>query len=1750
VDQTNPAAPTLTLQADTGASGTDQITSNGQINVSGIETNGTWQFSIDSGANWTTGTGSSFTLAEGTYANGDVLVRQTDLAGNTGANASLGAITVDSTNPAAPTVTALTTNDTTPTLTGTVTLGSGESLSVTVGGATYTTANGLSVTGGNWSVTIPTALAEGTYAVTATVTDTAGNATSDSTTNELVIDTTAPAAPTVTITEDANNDGYINTAELIGVVDVEISLPAGLVAGDVVKVSNGTTTNSITLTGGQITDRKVTTTFASPGDGNTITVTATVTDLAGNVSNQGNDAAKIDTTPPSAPTAVLVNDTGSVGTDAVTKDGTVNVGGIEANATWQYSTNGGTDWTTGTGTSFVLTEGTYTSNNVRVRQTDVAGNNSTSTNMGAMQVDQTKPAELTISLAEDTGINNSDLITSNGQINVSGLEINAGWEYSTDGGGSWTEGKGNSFTLDAGSYADGAVRTRQIDLAGNIGNDVSLGAITIDQTTPVAPTVDSLTTNKSTPTLTGSAVLDANRTLSVDVNGVTYTVANGGLSHNAGSNSWSLTIAESNALADGTYSVTATITDLAGNSIIDSTNDELIVDTTAPAAPNLVLATDTGASTTDAVTNTGLVNVSGIADKSTWEYSTNGGASWTEGTGDSFTLTEAVYADGAVRARQTDAIGNKSAHAVLSAIIVDQTNPLAPVMSLADDTGISATDLITSNGQVNVSGIETTALWEFSTDGGASWTAGTGSSFTLSEGNYASGAIRVRQTDLAGNAGPESALAAVTIDQTNPVIPTVDTLQTNDNTPLLTGSGILDANRTLSVVVNGVTYTVGDGSLNHDAASNSWSLVIPDANSLPDGTYDVTATITDKAGNFTSDDSSNELLVKTTAMPALTASLDVDSGAENDDAVTNVGTINVGGIVADATWEFSTDGGTNWTSGTGSSFTLTEASYPANAVQVRQRDHVGNLSNPTLMSAIVVDQTKPLAPVMSMESDTGISSSDLISSNGQINVSGIESTATWEYSVNGGASWISSNGNNFTLSEGVYADGVIRVRQTDLAGNAGPESSLGPVTIDQTSPVVPSVNPAISDNGTPTITGTGIIDENRTLTVEVDGVTYTVGDGNLTHNSADNTWTLTIPPGNALPDGKYSVTATITDKAGNSTSDTSDEELVLAIEAPSALTLTLATDTGAAATDNVTNTGTILVSGMEDGATWQYSIDGGANWITGEGNSFVLGESDYAADAVRVRQVNIAGVSSVETGLGAVVVDQTNPAAPGLSLSNDTGSSSNDAVTNNSLVTVSGIETNASWEYSTNGGANWNVGSGNSFNLSEGNFAAGSVLARQTDLAGNTGPEASLAAVVIDQTNPVIPVISTTTTSAGAPVITGTAVLGNGETLSVNVGGITYTAGDGNLVYNPNTNTWTLTVPTGNTTGSGTYGVVVAVEDTAGNRSVVNTVVIFEPVPIPQPPAPPPTPPTPTPPVVIAPPPVAPAPTPPPIVTITPPAPVTLTPAPEPAPSNTPVLNANNPTGMGTRPPAVTLAAGATAGGTGTNALLLGIAPTDVTWRADQAINVGIPQGTFLHTDPAASVVLEARLADGSNLPAWIQFDPDNGMFTGQAPEGFTGSVEINVIARDTNGSEATARFAIVISDEQEISAEQLPATTELLPTDGAAPVVEQPANPDQVEPTPEETPAGDTGEQAPEENADAANANNNNNGEPANQQVKQSDNEGGHNGLRQQLLASRPDTLLEHALSLIAALMGDSDTGSQNVPREQVKQNQGDRAA
>lgn len=107
--------------------------------------------------------------------------------------------TVVASRPAGPvTVTSINTSSTTPTITGTATIQAGQTLSVVVGGIQYTNATTPSVVAGSgtWSLALTAPLTQGTYSVTATLTDASGFTLSDATINELVI---GPPLTTLTI---------------------------------------------------------------------------------------------------------------------------------------------------------------------------------------------------------------------------------------------------------------------------------------------------------------------------------------------------------------------------------------------------------------------------------------------------------------------------------------------------------------------------------------------------------------------------------------------------------------------------------------------------------------------------------------------------------------------------------------------------------------------------------------------------------------------------------------------------------------------------------------------------------------------------------------------------------------------------------------------------------------------------------------------------------------------------------------------------------------------------------------------------------------------------------------------------------------------------------------------------------------------------------------------------------------------------------------------------------------------------------------------------------------------------------------------------------------------------------------------------------------------------------------------------------------------------------------------------------------
>jgi microcystin-dependent protein len=78
---------------------------------------------------------------------------------------------------------------------------------------------------------------------------------------------------------------------------------------------------------------------------------------------------------------------------------------------------------------------------------------------------------------------------------------------------------------------------------------------------------------------------------------------------------------------------------------------------------------------------------------------------------------------------------------------------IAPTIALANDTGGPG---FTTDGRVNVSGIATGAAWGYSTDGGATFTSGTGTSFTLTGDGVKN--VLVNQSWGSGDVSPNASL--------------------------------------------------------------------------------------------------------------------------------------------------------------------------------------------------------------------------------------------------------------------------------------------------------------------------------------------------------------------------------------------------------------------------------------------------------------------------------------------------------------------------------------------------------------------------------------------------------------------------------------------------------------------------------------------------------------------------------------------------------------------------------------------------------------------------------------------------------------------------------------------------------------------------------------------------------------------------------------------------------------------------------
>lgn len=305
------------------------------------------------------------------------------------------------------------------------------------------------------------------------------------------------------------------------------------------------------------------------------------------------------------------------------------------------------------------------------------------------------------------------------------------------------------------------------------------------------------------------------------------------------------------ALPDGTHTVHVRATDGTGNSLTREV--DIQIDRTAPQAftPAVVPAIWTKENEVT-VTFAASDASSGVAG---YELSVGGGGY--AAAASPYTLDTSAFADGlhTVRVRATDNVGNTGAPQ-LATVRIDRTGPVMTVTPLVTN---DPTPQITGGASDPLSGPASVAVTVNSAACatslvGAVWTANV--AVSLDEGVYN---VQVVGTDAAGNSAPDATDNELIIDLTDPEA-TITSQIINSATPTLMGT-CDDANGfdRLVVTVNGKSYdavvTPAGGS------SYTWSLTIPDADALADGTYPVTALATDAAGNQKSVSVSNALIV-------------------------------------------------------------------------------------------------------------------------------------------------------------------------------------------------------------------------------------------------------------------------------------------------------------------------------------------------------------------------------------------------------------------------------------------------------------------------------------------------------------------------------------------------------------------------------------------------------------------------------------------------------------------------------------------------------------------------------------------------------------------------------------------------------------------------------------------------------------------------------------------------------------------------
>lgn len=378
-----------------------------------------------------------------------------------------------------------------------------------------------------------------------------------------------------------------------------------------------------------------------------------------------------------------------------------------------------------------------------------------------------------------------------------------------------------------------------------------------DSIAPVL-TINPLVTNEHTPTITGT-IDDPDRPVTVTVNGQTFNATVTG-------NNWSAVVPDD--LPNGTYTVVASGSDAAGNLGTATLTDGLVVDLIPPGPPTVTLdpSSDSGIAD-DGITNDATPTFTGSAEAgATVEVFANGGSGsvslgTTVATGGTWTLTSSItLADGnyAVTAVATDAAGNIGPSSTVLNITINTVAPTATLTTTANDPTNTAPLTFTVTFSTDVTGFSLAGVNVVNGDA-SNLTTVNARTYTFDVQPTGQGLVTVTvnagaaQDAVTGTDNEASNPLSLTYDSDAPAA-TITSLTTNSTTPTIAGT-VDDSTAAISVTVNGQTVA---GVVN----GTNWTAALTTA--LAEGTYDVSATATDTAGNSATTTLTNGLVIDLT----------------------------------------------------------------------------------------------------------------------------------------------------------------------------------------------------------------------------------------------------------------------------------------------------------------------------------------------------------------------------------------------------------------------------------------------------------------------------------------------------------------------------------------------------------------------------------------------------------------------------------------------------------------------------------------------------------------------------------------------------------------------------------------------------------------------------------------------------------------------------------------------------------------------